>query len=183
MELRNLIFDIIELSNCYSEEVYSKLESLLQESSHSFGIKFFAELSAFIIDELDSIHETSEFSYRYYEQFLQKKKDFEDIDFEEDEFAYLGLIFKIVEKLYKEDLIFGKFFSLFLTDEQDNPGKHSFIYTDKLIKFIEEKLDLEIYKTTTKGYEEAGLFYYYFFNGKFDKIEEIFKELKCEKEL
>ena len=32
------------------------------------------------------------------------------------------------------------------------------------IKFIEEKLDLEIYKTTTKGYEEAGLFYYYFFD-------------------
>lgn len=182
MELRNLLFDVIELSNKYSEEVYSKLEGLLQESSHSFGIKFFSELSAFIIDELDSIHETKEFSYRYYEQFLQKKKDFEDINFEEDEFAYLGLIFKVAEKISKEDLALGKFFSLFLTDEQDNPGKYSFIYTDKLIKFIEEKLDIEIYKTTTVGLEEYGLFYYYFFNGKFDKMEEIFKELKCEKE-
>lgn len=172
--LREFLIEIIEKCDESSNKVYEKIGPLLQEQSHSFGFKFFADLSLFIIEEIERINDDKELSYLYFEKNIRDKKQLSSImgDFEKD---YLKLIFTIVEKIQKEDLILGKLFSLFLVDEQENIGDHSFLYTDNLLKFIEEKLDLEIYKNTELGFEEYGVFYYIFFNNLFDRFEEVYE--------
>lgn len=179
-DLRYLLFEVIELSEMYSKNVYEKISPILQEQSHSFGTEFFANLAYFIIKKLDEIHESSELEYLYYEKYIRTKEELSELlkiekDYEKE---YISLIFKIAEKIVKADYELGALFASLLTAEKDSTSKHSFIYTNKLLRFIEERLDVDIYKITNREYAEYGEFYNCFFKEEFNKAEECLKRAK-----
>lgn len=172
-----LYYFLLELNlklNKDSEIIYKKIQPLLQEDSHSFGFKLFSQLSEEIIDNISKIHQNKDLEYLYYESyqslsinelFLKTKQD-KDLTKK-----YLKLIIDIIKIIYEKDLNLGKLFSLFLTDLQNDPAKHSFIYTDNLIKYIEHNLDLKIFndfnQIETEEDSYLGIFYWFFAENNF----------------
>lgn len=172
-----LYYFLLELNlklNQDSEKIYKKIQPLLQEDSHSFGFKLFSQLSEEIINNINKIHENEELEHLYYENYQSlsiqelffKTKQNKNLTKE-----YLSLIINIIRTLYKKDLELGKLFSLFLTDLQQDPAKHSFIYTDNLIKYIEYNLDLKIFNDFNQIEKEEdsylGIFYWFFSENNF----------------
>lgn len=183
--------EINDKLNKTSKKIYKNLlEDLLSEQSHSFGFKKFDELSTYIIDKIDEIYETTSMSYYIYEFEIMTKKDYKQIYelFYTEEFKKLDktkellfLITEVTRRLYKIESDIGKLFSLYLTDERESPGGFSFYPANKLIGYIERKLDLEIY-ADVNNFEELkdendyydpvyGIFYWFFFENEFGKKE------------
>ena len=157
--LRDLLFDILEINQRYSDEIYSKISPILQEESHSFGTKFFSDLTMLIIENLDVIHNDGEIDYLYFEKNLKTKYALNySLKIDKDyEYEYFELICKIVKKVKQADIELANLFSSFLVGEKES--KHNFTYTNKLLRFIEEKLDLEIFKNVESEYSDLGYFY------------------------
>jgi hypothetical protein len=186
----SLYYFLLELNlklNKDSELIYSKLQPLLQEDSHSFGFKLFSQLSEEIINGINDIHQNKDLEYLYYESYQSisvndlflKTKQNKNLTKK-----YLELIIKISKILYSKDLELGKIFSLFLTDLQSDPAKHSFLYTDNIIKYIEYNLDLKIFKDFNKIEKEEdsylGIFYWFFAENNFGEKKLKIHNLKIE---
>ncbi len=153
-DLYVLLIKLNILLNRESENVYNLLSKYLQEQSHSFGFKPFSDLSEELVLGVDLINNNENFQNTMYEyQNLQYSEDEKyilnqiynkKIDKTEE---LLTLILNLNKKLYDLDKSLGKDFSLFLTENLDCSEKtlFSFSYTNKIIEFLENELDINVY--------------------------------------
>lgn len=183
-ELTILLIRLNKLLNKESTNIYNILSTFLQEESHSFGFKPFADLSDKIICGIDEINNNLNYEYLSYECYdkdiYKKEKNIlneiynKNIDNTEE---LLSLIFNLLEELIFLDTKIGKTFSLFLTENLDCSEKtlFSFSYIDKVIFYIITYLDRNIYYKLNfidKNYDDVdGLFYWFIIENKLGKKE------------
>lgn len=182
-ELFILLININDLLNTKSKDIYKILSSFLQEKSHSFGFEPFTSLSDDIIMKIDKINNNINYEILAYETFDESKKTNDiilnqiynsNIDKTKE---LLNLVMDILKKLTVLDLVIGKQFSLFLTENLDEIAstQHSFSYTNDIINYIITDLDRNIYKELNnidEHYDDVyGIFYWFV-------IENIFGDKK-----
>lgn len=182
-EILNLIFELVDYGYILSEKYFNLLSNIIEEPSNGFGIKPLSEFENRFVDNIDKALNSEIFSYYIYDKFykhendLEKKrllkeeciKEIKSLNIKELEKKILFLIIDTVETLYKNDLIYEKVIQEFLIEKSQSFG---FKPIDDLIKYIEEKLDKEIYR----DYNE--IFYWFFFENNFGE-----KNLNCSKDI
>jgi hypothetical protein len=185
-ELLKFILEIYFKLEKESSFIYKTiLEPLLQETSHSFGFKPYSDLNNYIIEEIERIHKNEDFSYYLFNQVSRKKsykiiyKEIKNNEKNEDKTEYLNLILNILKQLYIISEKTSYLFAHTLSENEDNVSqKFGLSNTDKIIEFIENKLEQEIFLSIhggKEGIEEQsyidyrGFFFWFCFENKFGK--------------